>query len=764
VKILKDTSRRRFLKNAGVGVVLVALNGSLEKTAIGQESSKKQGKALASMHANPETKSQTDKLELVNLLQGTHSSRLFSRGNTLPIVAMPFGMEHWTLQTNASAEPWFFSADDARVEGFRCTHQLSPWLSDYGCATFLPFCGNPSPVPAQRASSYRQDQTILSPSYLCLNLLRYRCRTEMVPTERGAILRICFEESGAAGLMVDLPGEDAEFADLRENKIVAGLTHANNGGVPAGFTAYYVMEVNTPITGFDVKILNGRRVGVIHFQAKKDIPVECRIAGSFISREQAMTTLHRELGGKSFQRLRAAAEKAWETELSRIEIAGGTEEQRRIFYSCLYRVALFPRIFHEFDSSENAVHYSAYRGGVRPGVMYADHGYWDLYRAWYPLMSIINPERLGEILQGWVNASKEGGWLPQFPAPGYRSCMTGSLIDSVFGDAAAKGIGGYDVEAAFAALRKHATQPGNPDSGYGRRGIEDYLKQGYVSADHVAQAAVETLDSAYGDFCIAQVARALRKDNEATLFEKRARNWKNVFDPETRFMRGKSSDGKWIEPFDPVSWGGAYVEGAAWQHRFSVPHDVGGLIEAMGGRAAFVSCLENMLHMEPRFDVGTYGTEIHEMSEMAAVDFGQYAHNNQPVHHILYLFAAAGRRDLTQFWVRRVLDTLYTSKNFPGDEDTGSMAAWYVLSALGFYPVCPGKPEYVLGAPLFDQATIRVENSRTTTIRALNNHKERLYCGAPRINGKPHNEVAVPHRTIVEGSEIVFEMAAKAQG
>jgi predicted alpha-1,2-mannosidase len=762
VNFLKERSRRQFLKDAGAGVALVALNGSLEKTTAEQGSGKDRGSAAA-VHKESTRKHTSAKLQLVNLLQGTNSSKAFSRGNTLPIVAMPFGMGHWTLQTSASAEPWFFSADDARVEGFRCTHQLSPWLSDYGYATFLPFCGDPSPSPAQRASSYRPDQSILSPSYLRLDLLRYRCRTELVPTERGAILRMRFDESGAAGLMIDLPGEDAAFTDLRENRIVAGLTHANSGGVPAGFTAHYVIEVDTPISGFDVKIVNGRRVGVIQFQARKDTPVECRIAGSFLSREQAVTTLHRELRDKSFEDLRAAAEKAWETELSRIEIAGGTEEQRRIFYSCLYRAALFPRIFHEFDSSGNAVHYSAYSGGAKPGVMYADHGYWDLYRAWYPLMSIINPGRLGEILQGWVNASKEGGWLPQFPAPGYRSCMTGSLIDSVFGDAAAKGIGGYDVEAAFVALRKHATQPGNPDSGYGRRGIEAYLKRGYVPADHVAQSAVETLDSAYGDFCIAQVARALGKDKDAALFEERARNWRNVFDSGTRFMRGKTSGGKWVEPFDPVSWGGAYVEGAAWQHRFSVPHDVGGLIEAMGGRAAFVSCLETMLRIEPRFDVGTYGTEIHEMSEMAAVDFGQYAHSNQPVHHILYLFGAAGRRDLTQFWVRRVLDTLYTSQNFPGDEDTGSMAAWYVLSALGFYPVCPGKPEYVLGAPLFDQATIRVRDGHATTIRALNNHKDRCYAGAPRINGKPHTEAEISHRTIAEGSEIVFEMAAKAQ-
>lgn len=761
---LKDTSRREFLQNAGAGIAAVALNGSLIAAAEGQgrgEEAKKGGKPI---HEGATPRSSGGRVGLVNLLQGTNSTRAFSRGNTLPIVARPFGMHHWTLQSSVESEPWFFRPWDERIEGIRCTHQLSPWLSDYGQATFMPFCGSPSPSPGARASSYRPKEAILSPGYMRLELLRYRCQVEMVPTERGSILRMRFEEPGAAGLMFDLPGEDAEFTAVEEKKVIAGITHANSGGVPAGFAAHYVMEADAAIRDFSVQKVEGRRVGVLRFEAEKDKPVIVRIAGSFLSREQAMTNLRRELGSKSFEDLRADAEHAWESELARVDVEGGTEEQKRIFYSCLYRTALFPRTFHEYDGSGNPVHYSAYSGGMKPGVMYADHGYWDVYRAWYPLMTIINPQRLGEILEGWVNAYKEGGWLPQFPAPGYRACMTGSLIDSVFGDAAAKGIGGFDIAAAFDALRKHATQPGKPDAGYGRRGVEEYMKNGYIAADHVAQAAVETLDSAYGDFCIAQVARAAGKTEDAALFQKRSGNWRNVFDPGTKFMRGKTSDGKWVEPFDPFAWGGAYVEGAAWQHRFSVPHDVDGLIEAMGGKAAFVECLETMLRLPPKFEVGTYGYEIHEMSEMAAVDFGQYAHSNQPVHHILYLFAAAGRRDRTQYWVRRVLDDLYSSDNFAGDEDTGSMAAWFVLSALGFYPVCPGKPEYVAGAPLFEQAVVRLGGGRSTRIRAANYGHDRLYAGPPKLNGKQSQGATIPHSAISEGGEIVFEMAATPQG
>ncbi len=404
---------------------------------------------------------------------------------------------------------------------------------------------------------------------------------------------------------------------------------------------------------------------------------------------------------------------------------------------------------------------SAYSGKVVPGVMYADHGYWDVYRAWYPLMTILDPARLGEILQAWVNASQEGGWLPQFPCPGYRACMTGSLIDSAFGDAAAKNIKGYDVRAAYAALRKHATQVGSPDKGYGRRGVTQYLELGYIPVEDVEQSAVETLDSAYGDFCIAQVARAAGQADDAAMFEKRSQNWRNVFDAKSGFMRGKHRDGAWLEPFDPIVWGSPYVEGSAWQHRFSVPHDIPGLAAGLGGNSRMAIAIEEMLRTEPRFKVGVYNEEIHEMSEMAAVNFGQYAHGNQPVHHVLYLFALAGRADRTQYWVRRVLNELYSADSFAGDEDTGSMGAWFVLSALGFYPVCPGRASYVLGSPLFDRAVLTLGNGNVTTIEARNNSSEHVYVEAVTINGAKHAEAEISHRTIVEGSRIVFAMAGK---
>ena len=754
------TTRRNFFKIAGAGVTLAAIPEAVLETHARAEIASPD--LVTVKVAGSQTNRAGKLVELVNPLQGTNSSPLFSRGNTLPIVALPFGMAHWTLQSNAARQPWFFRPEDNRIEGLRCTHQLSPWLSDYGFATFLPFTGSPSADPAARASSYRTSELKVKPHLLDVTLMRYGCNAQLVPTERCGLLRLTFNETGPSGLMIDLPGEDAEFHAETGSGVVSGLTRANAGGVPKGFATYYAVQLGTNIKGFEVKAEHGRRVGVLQFDVTSGRPVDLRIAHSFISHEQAMRNLKVELGNRPFEQVRDSAEDIWEKRLGLIQVEGGSEAQQRTFYSALYRTSLFPRMWHEPDASGQPIHMSPYSGQVIPGVMYADHGYWDVYRAWYPLMSIIDPERLGEILQAWVNAAKEGGWLPQFPCPGYRACMTGSLIDSVFGDAAVKGISGYDPQAAYAALKKHATQPGDPDAGYGRRGIEFYLQLGYVPSDRVDQAAVETLDAAYGDFCIAQVARAAGNVADAEMFEARSRNWRKVFDSKSRFMRGRKSDGTWDEPFNQFAWGSPYVEGSAWQHRFSVPHDPDGLIEAMGGREDFVGFLDEMLQQPPRFEAGAYGREIHEMSEMAAVDFGQYAHSNQPVHHVLYMFAAAGRADRTQYWVRRVMNGLYTRDNFPGDEDTGSMAAWYVLSALGFYPLCPGKPSYVLGGPLFSHVTLHLPGGKRTTIEAVNNSPENIYCANPTIDSKTPIDGSISHEAIARGSELVFTMSAKA--
>jgi predicted alpha-1,2-mannosidase len=699
----------------------------------------------------------SDLAGLVNILQGTDSNYYFSHGNTLPIATVPFGMAHWTLQSR-SGTAWMFLPEDRRIQGFRCTHQLSPWLSDYGHAMFLPFAGDAKPEADARSSSYRLEEAVLAPHSLRLRLLRYEIDAELVPTERCCVLTAHYGGAGLPGLFVEIPGTNGVVEPDGSKRILRFESKANAGGVPENFATYYVVQFAEPWESFEVRDVHGGRVGVIRFKAGASQSMEARIATSFISFEQAQRNLSLELGDRAPAELRARAAKEWNAALGRIEIDGATDEQRRTFYSCMYRALLFPRTFHEPNVDGKPHHYSAYNGKIEPGVMYADHGYWDVYRAWYPFMALVFPERLGEILQAWVNAYREGGWMPQFPAPGYRACMSGSLIDSLFADATVKDISGFDREAAYEGLRKHATQPGDPDKGYGRQGIEYYLKFNYLPADRVDQSVAETADAAYGDFCIAQIAAKLGKHEDAAMFMNRAENWRNIFDAQTRFFRGKNEDGSWLEPFDAFTWGSPYEEGAAWQHRWNVPHDAPGLIAAMGGDKAFAAELEKMLTLPPTFHVGVYGQEIHEMSEMAALPFGQYMHNNQPVHHVLYLYAAAGRADRTQYWVRRVLNEAYSSANFCGDEDTGSMAAWYILSALGFYPVCPGKAEYTLGGPLFPRATVHLESGKSLVIEAPGNGPKTPYVQGVKVNGAEHRSTVIDHATLAGGGQLHFEM------
>ena len=764
------SNRRSFLKGMAAGTVAVAAGVEAEAQHLAD------GVKAAEAHAKSAHGANTTPLEMVNILQGTASTYLFSRGNTLPIAAVPFGMAHWTLESNGNNTPWFFHPGERRLEGIRCTHQLSPWLNDYGYATFLPVDETAKPGMQARGTSYRAEEATLSPAELDIDLLRYRARMELAPTLHGAAMRVTFaaaKEGDAiaagkgAGFAIDMPGaEHAEMTIDESSGFVRASNSYNRGGVPENFRAYYVVQFaglgakDLKLETSGVKGRTGRdehRVGIVRYAAKPGVPQEIRIATSFISYEQAERNLKTELAG-GYDAVRAAAKKIWAEHLDRAKVEGGTQDQQRTFYSCMYRALLFPRTFHETDASGKTVHYSAFSGKVEPGVMYADHGYWDVYRVWYPWMALMFPEKLGEILQSWVHAYREGGWMPQFPAPGYRACMTGSLIDAVFADGVVKNVPGFDMETAYQGLKKHATQRGNADKGYGRRGIEDYLKLGYVAEDHTEQSAAETVDAAFGDFCIAQIAEKLGHQEDAAMFRKRSENWRNIFDMEMGFLRGRNADGSWVtfgsdgakDPFNPVRWGSPYVEGAAWQHRWDVPHQPEALFAAMGGRDVAAHELETMITMPPTFEVGAYGMEIHEISEMAARHFGQYAHNNQPVHHVLYLFALAGKPERTRYWVRRVMEDLYSPDEFAGDEDTGSMAAWYLMSAAGLGVVCPGKAEYVLGAPFFDKVTLTLGGGKKLVVTG------RGESGAVKLNGKAHDSVVITHRDVMSGGTLEF--------
>ncbi len=766
---LAATTRRAFLKTSGLVAAVSALDPSAYAQPIATAASAREtGAEHASMPGN-------SPVDFVNVLQGTASTPVFSHGNTLPIAATPFGMAHWTLQTNAET-PWFFQPWNRRMQGFRCTHQLSPWLYDYGFATFMPVSGKVNAEAGPRSSSYLPEELKLTPFSLEMYLLRYRAKVELVPTERCCVLGASYDAPEAdlalhtPGLVIDIPGVAGEVVQHKEQRRLQFACNQTSGGTPEDFATYHVVDFaeawdTCTIEHHDVHG-NSRGAGarqVVTVSFKPGRRMEARIGTSFISYEQAAYNLQQEVGTNSLATVKQRTQDEWNRMLSRISIEGATAEQSRTFYSCLYRTLLFPRTFHEPVPNGTGVHhYSAFNGKVEPGVMFADHGYWDVYRAWYPLASILFPEKLSEILQGWVNALHEGGWFPQFPAPGYRACMSGSLIDSLFADAIVKNIGSFDREVAFAGLKKHATQPGNPSKGYGRVGVEEYMQLHYVPANKIEQSVVETADAAYGDFCIAQIAKVLDKKTDYDAFMRRSSYWENVYDKQIGFFRGKNADGTWV-PFEQFTWGSPYEEGSAWQHRWDAPHAVPQLIEAIGGQNAAAHALETMLSTPPIFEVGVYGDEIHEMSEMAAVPFGQYAHSNQPSHHLLYLFAHTGRPDRLQFWARRVMDELYSPDNFAGDEDTGSMAAWYILSALGIYQVCPGVPDYTFGSPLFPRATVHLPQGKTLVVEAPANKHETVYVRRIDFNGKQRTGPTITHEELVAGGTLRFTMSTQAR-
>ncbi len=698
-------------------------------------------------------------LRHVNPLQGTDSHHGFSKGNTLPLAALPFGMNHWSAQTSEGR--WFFSPHDKKLQGVRCTHQPSPWMADYGHFVVMANTGVERHLsPTRRSRAYRGE---FSPAGFRATFLNDGTTMEMAPTTRGAIFRFRFPE-GTTGRVVFEPcaGDSLVEWEFGGKQGVAGLVRGNSGGVTEDFAHYFRAEFDreaTFVSNFKGESLTqeieGERLGfVAEFEGGGEVTM--RIATSFISTLQAGHNLHTEIKPhQTVEDIELLSRFEWEHNLARIEIESEDESRLQTFYSCLYRTQLFPRVWHE-ETSEGRKHRSPYDGEIHDGPLYTDNGFWDTYRTEYPLLALLQPEQLAEILQGWTNAYKEGGWFPQWATPGYRACMVGTHIDAVMADGVARGVTNFEVEKALEGLLKHADEVGDPDGAWGRIGIEDYKSLGYVSTEH-HESVARSLDYAYDDWCIAQIAEG--EPRERLL--KRAESYKHLYDPEVGFMRGKNLDGSWLEPWDEFQWGSPYVEGGPWQSSWSVQHDAAGLIRLMGGETTFVAKLDRMLTTPPYFTTGAYGFEIHEMTEMAQADFGQYAQSNQPVHHVLYLYNAAGRPWRTQKEVRRVMDRLYTPDDLPGDEDNGEMCAWYVLSALGLFPLTPGRAEWTLGSPLFKRATVHLPNGKDLVVEAPENGDETPYVRGTSLNGDTLNRLFVTHDEVAAGGTLRFEMAAE---
>ena len=712
-------------------------------------------------------------VDYVSTLVGTESKIELSTGNTYPAVAMPWGMNFWMPQTGKMGNGWAYVYSADKIRGFKQTHQPSPWINDYGQFSILPITGKAEFDQDKRASWFSHKAEIATPYYYRVYLADYDIVAELAPTERACAMRFTYPENDKSFVVVDAFDKGSYVKILPEKQMIVGYTTKNSGGVPDNFKNYFVVKFDKPFT-YKAAVADGT-VGegnteatcnhagaIIGFQTKRGEVVNVQVASSFISEEQALRNLG-ELKDGCFDRIKAEGRKTWNDVLGKIEIEDQNIDHKRTFYSCLYRSVLFPRSFFEYDAQGKAVHYSPYNGKVLPGYMFTDTGFWDTFRCLFPLLNVMYPSMNTKMQEGLVNAYKESGFLPEWASPGHRGCMVGNNSASIVADAYLKGLRGYDAEELWKAVVHGANNVHPTVSSTGRLGHEYYNTLGYVPYDvKINENVARTLEYAYDDWCIYKFGKALGKsEKELKPFLARAYNYKNVFDPETKLMRGRNKDGKFQSPFSPLKWGDAFTEGNSWHYTWSVFHDPQGLINLMGGKQNFNQMLDSVFNVPPLFDDSYYGGVIHEIREMQIMNMGNYAHGNQPIQHMIYLYGYSGQPWKTQYWIREVMDKLYTAHpdGYCGDEDNGQTSAWYVFSAMGFYPVCPGSNQYVLGVPYFDKLTLHLENGKSLTVTAKGNSDDTRYVNAMTLNGATYNHNYLTHDAVMNGGNIVFDMS-----
>ena len=714
-------------------------------------------------------------VDYVSTLVGTQSSYAISTGNTYPAVCMPWGMNFWTPQTGKMGDGWTYTYTADKLRGFKQTHQPSPWINDYGQFTIMPETGE-APVfdEEKRASWFSHKAEVATPYYYRAYLADYDVVTELAPTERTAIMRITFPENKSY-VVVDAFDKGSYVKIMPKERMIVGYTTKNSGGVPQNFKNYFVMKFDKDFT-YTAAVTDGRintayvkaecnhAGGIVGFKTIRGEQVNVRIASSFISEEQAIENL-KELGSDSFDEVKARGRKTWNDILGRIEVKSNDIDHLRTFYSCLYRSVLFPRSFYEKNAKGEIVHYSPYNGEVLPGYMFTDTGFWDTFRCLFPLLNVMYPSMNEKMQAGLVNAYKESGFLPEWASPGHRGCMVGNNSASIVADAYLCGLKNYDAETLWQAVVHGASAVHPTVSSTGRLGYEYYNKLGYVPYDvKINENVARTLEYAYDDWCIYKFGKALGKSKkELEPFRKRAFNYRNVFDSETKLMRGRLKNGKFQSPFSPLKWGDAFTEGNAWHYTWSVFHDPAGLIQLMGGKQTFNHMLDSVFNVPPLFDDSYYGSVIHEIREMQIMNMGNYAHGNQPIQHMIYLYGYSGEPWKTQYWIRQTMQRMYNANpdGYCGDEDNGQTSAWYVFSAMGFYPVCPGAGEYVLGAPYFDEMTLHLENGRNVSIKANDNTDDNCYVNSLTLNGKPYSKNYIKRSDLMQGAQFVYNMSAK---
>ena len=678
-------------------------------------------------------------------------------------------MNFWTPQTGKMGDGWQYVYTANKIRGFKQTHQPSPWINDYGQFVIMPVVGSPEFDQDKRASWFSHKGEIAKAYYYKVYLAEHDVVTELTPTDRAALFRFTFPENDHSYIVVDALDKGSYVKVIPEENKIIGYTTKNRGGVPDNFKNYFIIQFDKPFTykaTFADGTLSEGNVeqqanhagAVIGFKTKKGEIVHAKVASSFISYEQAAINM-KELGNDSFDTLVQKGKEAWNDVLSKIEVEGGNLDQYRTFYSCLYRSLLFPRKFYELDANGKVVHYSPYNGQVLPGYMFTDTGFWDTFRAVHPLFTLAYPEVSGRIMQSLVNVYDESGFMPEWASPGHRGCMIGNNSISLLTDAWMKGIRTFDKDKALEAML-HQTQARGEIASVGRDGYEEYDRLGYVPYPEVPEATAKTLEYAYADWCLARFAEATGNQEIAKAYYKKAQNYRNLFYPEKGFMWARDANGKWRDNFDATEWGGPFTEGCSWHWTWSVFHDPEGLSTLLGGHEQMAERLDSMFTAPNTFNYGTYGFVIHEIAEMVALNMGQYAHGNQPVQHAIYLYNYVGQPWKAQYHTRNVLNKLYNSgpQGYCGDEDNGQTSAWYVFTALGFYPVCPGASEYVLGSPLFNKATLSLPGGKQFVIHAENASEDNCYIRSATLNGKNFSHNFLKHEELMQGGELKLIM------
>lgn len=713
-------------------------------------------------------------MSLVSLLdidtrQGTDNQHSYSNGNALPYTGVPFGMNFFAMQTAGDRGSWWFNPNDRVFQGIRLTHQPSPWMGDFQWMLFTPFSGKLFGYSQFHIQgSYRPEETVFAPHYMKVKQERYQIETEFTASTYGGKIKSVYASDKDNGLNICSKGPFEIIFNEKTNQI-SGYVSNFSDSEDKEFKMYFACTFDQTVNVSNSQLIindekpislsqaSGEELNLlIRFNDSKE--VNTTLATSFISIAQAELNLSR-LKDQTFEALKEKAEQKWLNYLNRIDVTTKNKEQLNTFYTMMYRAFLFPQKFYELNEDMEPIHYNTLAKEVRNGYLYTNNGFWDTYKTVYPLYSLIATKEYEEMLEGFLNSYHESGFLPKWLSPDERGLMPGTLIDAVIADAAVKGIGTEMMPKFLEAMKVAATKQSEKEN-YGRRGTYDYLKYGYVPLDY-HESVNHTLDYAYSDFCISQVAQTLNDEETSAFYKKQSSNFKHIFDQETQFMRAKDKEGNFRNSFEDTRWGLDYCEGSAWQNSYAVYHNFGKLIELHGGKEAFANKLTNLANTPPTFGVDGYGFEIHEMSEMASIDFGQIAISNQPSFHIPYLFNYVGESSTSQVILKQLMTEQFNTswQGFPGDEDNGSMASWFIFSSLGFYPVTPGSGEYVLGIPLFDSATIHLENGKNITINTKANKPHLNFVKSVSLNEKDYSKVYFKHEDLVQGAAIDFELA-----